>query len=652
MAAEEGWYWRWFPLVRLVWVAAAGGLWYLMPRWGPWAVALALVPWAVHAACTGEVRHRTPFDAALLLFLTTVAASLAATYDPQGVQAVFPAPIGWGKLWGLVLATLVFYALVSLNTERERRWAMGLLSGFGAAIALWFMTTNDWDATPVKWTLIPPLGRLVQSVLPGVPGERLNPNVAGGLVALTLPMGLELAAGPARRAGRGSFLWTPWALVSAALMGLALLLSNSRGAWLGFAGALCLAAAWWLAGRVSGGGRRIAVFLGLVAVGALAGTVVQLASPPLRALTLESDAAANRLRIFSQAALLARDYAFTGCGLGQLPLVHSTYALLIHVPVLIYAHATPLAVAVEQGVPAALTLLAVRMGAGWMGLQVLAHAERAPTGLGAGLLGLAVVMVHGLFDNVIYGTRALLLLWLPVGLIVAACQRRRSGLLPDDGRDREDEETHRLRSGEARRGLWRRRWAIVATVMAALVVGVLFWRPLAAEWQANLGAVHQTLVELRAYDWHHFEDPTLDEVRRRRDLSAAVAHFERALAVDPGQVTARTRLAQIALSRGAYDEGLTHARAAWEAGHQDRVTRLVLGDALLAQGRVDEAVSVVRGLEQAERRWVDQAYYRYWINEDWQRAAYVWQAVLDLDPENAGVRQAVQRAEERVAQEQ
>lgn len=593
-----------------------------MPRWGPWAVALALVPWAVHAACTGEVRHRTPFDAALLLFLTTAAASLAATYDPQGVQAVFPAPIGWGKLWGLVLATLVFYALVSLNTERERRWAMGLLSGFGAAIALWFMTTNDWDATPVKWDLIPRLGRLVQSVLPGVLGSPLHPNVAGGLVALTLPITLELAAEPMRPGMRGPSLWTAWGLASAALMGLALLLSSSRGAWLGFAGALCLAGAWWLAGRVSGGGRRIAVFLGLVAVGALAGTVVQLASPPLRALTLGSEAAANRLRIFSQAALLVRDYAFTGCGLGQFPLVHSTYALLIHVPVLIYAHATPLAVAVEQGLPAAVTLLAVWMGAAWLGLQALARSERAPAGLVAGLLGLVVLMVHGTFDNVIYGTRALLLLWLPVGLIVASHQRCRSGLLPDDGLDQRDEEIRRPCSGQAKRSFWRRWWAVAATMLAALVVGVLFWRPLAAGWQANVGAVHQTLVELRAYDWHHFDDPTLDEVRRREDLSAAMAHFERALAADPGQATARTRLAQIALAQSAYDEGLTHAQAAWEAGHRDRVTRLVLGDALVAQGRVDEAVSIVRGLKWAESRLDGQAFYRYWVNEDWQRAAY------------------------------
>ncbi|MGD2177214.1 MAG: hypothetical protein PVG71_05265, partial [Anaerolineae bacterium] len=289
-ATEGGWYRRWFPLIRLFWVAAAAGVWYLMPQWGPWAIALAAAPWAVHAARTGEVWRGTPFDAALLLFVATAWASLRAAYDPQGARAVFPVPIGWGKLWGLVLAALLFYALVSLKTERERRWVVRLLSGFGAAVALWFMATNDWGATPVKWALVPPLGRLVQSVLPSMPGQQLHPNVTGGLVALTLPMSLELVAGSARRAARGSPLWAAWGLASAALMGLALLLSSSRGAWLGFAGALCLAVAWWLAGRVSRGGRHIAAFLGLVAAGALAGGMALATIPPLRALTLGSEA--------------------------------------------------------------------------------------------------------------------------------------------------------------------------------------------------------------------------------------------------------------------------------------------------------------------------------------------------------------------------
>jgi tetratricopeptide (TPR) repeat protein len=189
--------------------------------------------------------------------------------------------------------------------------------------------------------------------------------------------------------------------------------------------------------------------------------------------------------------------------------------------------------------------------------------------------------------------------------------------------------------------------AVGAALLVFAVLLTLLWRPLAAAWYANLGAVSQTLVELRSYDYHHFYDPTLDQVRQREDLSRAVGYFERALALDPGQVTARTRLAQIALARGEYETALEHTLAAWEAGYRDRVTRLVLGDALVAQGRVDEAAALVKGLERAGWRLEGQALSRYQRNGDWQRAAYAWRTVLALDPGNAWVRQAAERAEAR-----
>ena len=167
-------------------------------------------------------------------------------------------------------------------------------------------------------------------------------------------------------------------------------------------------------------------------------------------------------------------------------------------------------------------------------------------------------------------------------------------------------------------------------VLALLSLVALIRRPLAAAFQANLGAVRQTLVELHAYDPHHFGDPTLAEVREEADLSRAIASFQRALALDPGQVTARTRLSQIAHDRGAYDEALAHAGAAWDAGYRDRVTRLVLGDALVAQGRVDEAVETVSGLARAAERLRLQVTYQYRREGDETREGYARAAAEKL----------------------
>jgi len=175
----------------------------------------------------------------------------------------------------------------------------------------------------------------------------------------------------------------------------------------------------------------------------------------------------------------------------------------------------------------------------------------------------------------------------------------------------------------------------------------LFWRPVGAAWYANLGAVHQTWAELSAYNVKHFDNPTLDQIRQRVDLSAAERFFAQSLALNPGQVTARTRLAEIALARGQYERALTHTQAAWDAGHRDRVTRLLLGDALVAAGDVEAGVKVVRGLKWAEGRLDGQAWYRYWVGKDYRRAADAWRAVVKLNPKNERAAHSITAAEER-----
>lgn len=109
-SGADGGYGDWFPLARLVWVGAAGAAWFVRPDLGGWIVLTAAMPWLFHGLRTGQLWHWTPFDVPLLLFLATAAASLAVAYDPQSARAVFPGPIGWGKLWGFVLAVLVFDA--------------------------------------------------------------------------------------------------------------------------------------------------------------------------------------------------------------------------------------------------------------------------------------------------------------------------------------------------------------------------------------------------------------------------------------------------------------------------------------------------------------------------------------------------------------
>jgi hypothetical protein len=577
--------------------------------------------------------RRTPLDLPLLVFLLTAGVGVWAAYDRRATAVVFPdsGPVGWQALWGLVLAVLVYDALAAMETRTQQRWMMGWWALFGGGIGFWFVAAHDWGADPAKLEAMTRLGMALQAWLPRVPDPGLNANAAGRMVAALLPLGAGLAVDALRSSGRWRGLGFAWGAITTLWMVLALLLSTSRGTWIGVTAALGLAGLWWLCGRVRRG-RRLTLFGGVAGLSLAIVVGGILLVPPLRSRLMDNAALANRLQLLSQSALLVRDYPFTGIGLGQYPLVHSTYALLIHVPILPHGHAQLMDIAASQGMLGAVSALCVIGGAAWRGLDALDRTRSRPPALAPGLFSLATIAIAGLGDNSFYSSWGVVLLWVPAGVVIAgwrgAC----------------------LAGGEILRPRAWRWQALVAVTGVLLVLAAVCWRPLAAAWHANVGAVHQTRIELSQYAYHDFDDPTLDEIRARADLSAAEERYRRALALDPGQVTARTRLAQIALGRGAYDEALGHTQAAWDAGHRDRVTRLLLGDALVATGQVEEGVAIVRGLAWAAGRLDGQAWYRYWLGEDYTRAADAWRAELALNPGNARVIGAIQAAEARARQ--
>jgi O-antigen ligase len=618
-----------FPFIQLGCIAVAWGLWYLDPSVGL-ALVVALLPLIPSLLIGQNPLGRTPLDVPLLVFLLTAGIGVWATYDRSATRVVFPqaTPVGWQALWGLVLALLVFYAFAAMETSVQQRWAMALLAGFGAVTAFWFAAANDWTAQPAKLMVISRLGVGIQAVLPRLPNPGLNPNAAARMITIFLPAGSSLAVKALGSDWKGRSYWAVWGIATGTLATLGLVLTASRGAWLGVGCGLAWGVLWWLAGRLYRGRSRLRVFACLAGLGVLTGGVFVALSPALRAALQSSQPVANRLGIFDEALLLLRDYPFTGIGLGEFALVHSTYALMIHVPILVHAHSMFLDIALGQGILGALAAIGVLGGAAWLGLSSLERKGAGPI-LVAGLLALIITTVHDLVDDPLYYSPGAPMIWVPAGLIVAGW--RTSSAMSSS--------TEKLRT----------RKRLILGVVAVIVLASLpfLWRPLTAAWYANLGAVRQTRIELSRYDFEHFDNPTLDQIRQEADLSVAERYFVQALALNPGQVTARTRLAEIAQSRGEYDQALVHAQAAWDAGHRDRVTRLVLGDALVAMGDVDRGVQVVRGLKWAEGRLDGQAWYRYWLGEDYGRAADAWRAVVELNPRNDRARHSITAAESR-----
>ncbi|MDF1514403.1 MAG: hypothetical protein P1S60_11395, partial [Anaerolineae bacterium] len=251
----------------------------------------------------------------------------------------------------------------------------------------------------------------------------------------------------------------------------------------------------------------------------------------------------------------------------------------------------------------------------------------------AGVVALAVIHVHGLVDALFYNTRGLLLLFIPAGIVALSS---------------------RLEPWEAQPQRTPARGTVIsAAVFAslALALTIIIWSKAASTLYANLGAVAQARVELASYDTDRFNERPMDTVRREENLDAAIHYFELARARDPENLTALQRLASIDLSRGDYDSALSHMTTAWDAGHRDSVTRLLYGDALVAAGCIEQAAGIIEGLAWANARMDGQAWSRYWVHEDWTRAAYAWRTLELLEPGNAGARDRAEAAEARASQE-
>ncbi|MGC8781363.1 MAG: hypothetical protein ACP5UQ_10895, partial [Anaerolineae bacterium] len=172
-------------LLDLALTAAACVLWYLWPALGPWPLALAALGRLIR---TLTMPHRgwrrTPFDLPLAVFLVSAGVSAWLSYDRAA---------GWGKFWAIV-GGLLFYDSLALAPEEVRLGRWGLrpvrltVALLPALIAAYFLLTNEWLRWAGKLPALDPLLRWLASWQPDLPGHRLHPNVAGGLIAALLPL--------------------------------------------------------------------------------------------------------------------------------------------------------------------------------------------------------------------------------------------------------------------------------------------------------------------------------------------------------------------------------------------------------------------------------------------------------------------------------
>ncbi|MGD8806276.1 MAG: O-antigen ligase family protein [Chloroflexota bacterium] len=587
-----------FNYINVACAALATAAWLARPSLGPWPLLVALAPWAFRWWREGRPSTRTAFDGPLLVFFLTAIISVWAAYDRQAAMA---------KFWLLIGSALLFYAFTNWQIDggrrayREQAW---ILSGLGALTAAYFLISNDWEAFPAKVPAIKAIGTALQGPLPDFSGERVHPNVIGGILAALAPFGGAAGLMAWHEKGR-------WPRVAAgALLGMTLiglLLTMTRGAWLALGAAGILAVWWPLSGLIERKSRRRRNLYFAVPVAAVLGSMLVLSVWPQGAAALlqsipASETGGDRATLYTNVLNLLDDYLFTGAGLGGFMMLYSSYALLAHVGFITHSHNLFFDVIIEQGIVAlvALAWMWLLMFEGlWRMLSVrrTSKARRrrhgqntgddGPAGkareksertlrywqvmLSAGMMSLVVVLTQGVIDDPIYGSRAVVVLFIPLsfGAPLLKVTERSS-----------------------------RRWQLRTVAAAAaliVVVGVIWWRPLLSRLNSNLAAVAQSRTELSIYEWPEW--PIQDAVRREVDLSEAVVGYERALRLDEDNSSANRRLGQIELSLGEYEAALGHLQDAYTSTPWDNATRQLLGEAYITTGDVATGMTLWRSVD-------------------------------------------------------
>ncbi len=499
-------------------------------------------------------------------FLATLAVGVWAAYDPAAA---------WGRAGLLAGGVLLLLGMAWLG----RRWgdaALGWLAlgaaWLAGAVALYCLQATDWATVGLDSGLLRRLALGLQGVRPTlVLPDTVNLNVAGAALAVLLPIGGAGVVWGVRQARTGRRAVALLSVLPVGAAGLTLILTESRGAWLGLAAGLAAALLGWVVLRRDAAGSRgrrglaiVAVTLsGLLGAAAFAIAVAQ----PQMARWLGSVSGASRPELWRDMLALVRDYPLTGSGLGSTLMVDTSYVRLLHVGFIYHAHNLYLQTAIEQGLPGLVSLLAILALAAY---RLLLWSEPGVLALGA-LAALVALGVNGLVDAGLYASRLAPLVFAAPGfaLAVAAAAQRAAPPVVAVG---------------ARRGLWRSALVILAGCLLLLALpGVR------ADLQANLGAVAQSRAELAVYRWP--DVGIQDELRRLEmvDLAPATGHYQAALALDPNNVTANRRLGQIELSRGELAAARVHLERAYAVAPGERATRQLLAEVYAVTGEVDRA---------------------------------------------------------------
>lgn len=562
------------PKTSLLWplpLIFAGILGLLHPVIIGAAVILALIPLIFISKRSIRL---TGVGVPLILFAVSAVLGLWVSYDPA---------LSWPFVVTLMGSLILFFIVANFENSIEFG-AKGLVIA-STLLAIYFVSQYAHFNYPYEMGRLARLARKTSVWTPDLVFFTPHPNAVAGFVSSTLLLNLALIW-----RARGMLGRVRWSVV-ALILGYALLITDSRGAWFGLAIATAVWAFLYFSQRAQ---HVLGLGVGLI-IGMLLGAYVFIHFAPHNLHvpfygSLRSTAN-SRLTLYHNSLNLLWDYPFTGIGPGDtFAMVYSRYQLLINVPYLEYAHNLFLAVGLGQGLLGLLALL-------WLMISFYRFVFRVERVKDAAVnspifratwLGVTAIFLHGLTDAVRFSEARWTMpgLFVLLGIAVAAGgpvlkTNRRSPL-----------------SSPAFS-----KWAAPAvTTLVLLLLCAIYWRPLASAWYANLGAVYQTKAEL---------SPTLADDGRRQRLRQARLYFEQALALNPKNSTAHRRLGMMALDQADFETAVAQLEQAYQQEPDNQATLKALGYAYLWSGQLEPAMRLLRRVNFRSRLLDELKYWRW-----------------------------------------
>lgn len=541
----------------------------------------------------------TALDLPLAFFLVSAVLGLWPAYDRSTCA----------KPLLVLIAGFLLYGLISRLATSHAWWRAiaTVVVLTGALLSLYFVTQYDHLGYPEKVGVIDHLGALIGRIVPPAVFWIPMANSVATYLEGVLFLAVALVLAEKRWA------WRVAGIVGAGLIGLALLMTASRGAWLAVlvASVLWVALYWRPARVIAIAGALLA--LGLVIIVILRGDVTVLGDIPIVDRTLAPlFIRPDRLDVYRNSVYLIQDFILTGIGLGeQFPMVLSRYVLLIQVPFLTYSHNLYLEVWLQQGLLGAVAWV-------WL-MAALYQAARPPAKPGpdflyqATWLGLTATFVHGLCDARQYVD---LWCWFPFfGLLGldAAILLRRAHATPQ----------------------WRR-WMIPAVLVGVFLVAVFVsLSSVSATWHANLGCVLQARADLPA---------SLEDGQRAALRQEAADHYRRAIQVAPHDRTAQQRLGMMLADENRFHESVEHLQMAWQADPENTTTHKALGLAYVWVGEPERAKPLLQDVSDIVQELNVWGWWRG-TQQQTEQSIDAYRMSLLLDPDQPEVRERLEQLE-------